>query len=385
MEFDTPLMDHPKRRRRRRKIDRSPLAATLVLDRDLRGKEGFLSANLYEDLFSWLTPEDRQLLGQRPQYVAVSPWTPQLVGSHEDQEWTILPVKISTPEEDSAGAPTVRCPASCQAAQAVFQATTSTAGKKVRLKGTSSATILVLDVAPINLTTIYVNVDGNALNRHEQIQREFGGGFGSFRTNGSIKNGKGKMKDFSPNGIDGEPAKNKTQQQESELTAAVRSALGSCSVIRQGDFLPLPLPTHPITHVPLPPAKIICCEPVNQGLLAASTQIVVNRQNGDLSSRLGPANHPTRDHSRYSGMEDGEGSSAEHFFSANETLTNGHVSEDNDDIGSSESPSAGDQSSSESDDSEDNTISLSAPSLPERPNDFLSSTIATPRNQSALH
>ncbi|KAL9033067.1 MAG: hypothetical protein Q9180_006146, partial [Flavoplaca navasiana] len=310
---------------------------------------------------------------------------PQLAGSYGDQEWTILPVKISRLEEDSARAPTVRCPASCQAAQAVFQATTSTAGNKVRLKGTSSARILVLDVAPINLTTIYVNVDGNALDRHEQIQREFGGGFGSFRTDGSIKKGKGKTKDLSPNGIDGEPAKNKTQHQESGLTAAVRSALGSCSVIRQGDFLPLPLPTHPITHVPLPPAKIICCEPVHQGLLAANTQIVVNRQNGDLSSRLGPNNHPSRDHLRYSGMEDGEESSAEHFFSANETLTNGHVSEDHDDIGLSESASAGDQSSSESGDSEDNTISLSAPNLSERPNGFSSSTIATPKNQSALH
>ncbi|KAI4270197.1 MAG: hypothetical protein LQ337_006827 [Flavoplaca oasis] len=385
MEFDTPLMDHPKRRRRRRKIDRSPLAATLVLDPDLRGEEGFLSANLYEELFPWSTPEDRQLLGQRPQYVGVSRWTPQLAGPYEDHEWAILPVKISGPEEDSAGAPIVRCPASCQAAQVVFQATPSTNDNKVRLKGTSTARILVLDVAPIELTTIYVNVDGNALDRHEQIQREYGGGFGSFRANGSVKKGKGKTKDLSSDGIHGEPPENETQQQENELTAAVRSALGSCSVIRQGDFLPLPLPTHPITHVPLPPAKIICCEPVNQGLLAANTQIVVNRQNGDLSSRLGPANHPTRDHSRYSDMENGEESSAEHFFSANETLTNGHVSEDNDDIGSSESGSAGDQSSSESDNSEDNTISLSAPSLPERPNAFLSSTIATPKIQSALH
>lgn len=386
MEFHTPLMDHPKKRRRRRKNDSSPLTATLILDPDLRGEEGFLSASLYEQLFPWSNPEDHQL-GQKLQYVAVSPWIPELAGPYEDQIWTILPVKVPRPEEESDEALSVRYPASCPAAQAVLRATIPTTSKKGKLNGSSHARILVLDVAPISLTSIYVNVDGNALDRHERVQREFGGGFGPFRTNSGISKGKGKAKEGSPDETNGELEENRTRQQENELTAAVRSALGSSSIIRQGDFLPLPLPAHPITHVPLPPAKIILCEPVNQGLLSADTQVVVNRYFDAVSSRPGPINRQPRIHLPYSRMENGEETSAEQFFSANENVTNGHISEDddNDDEGSSESSDVEGESSNESDDSADNTISLSTPGLSKRPNGFLSSAIATPSNHSVLN
>ncbi|KAL8669493.1 MAG: hypothetical protein Q9168_005915 [Polycauliona sp. 1 TL-2023] len=386
MEFHTPLMDHPKRRRRRRKNNGSPHAASLILDPDLRGEEGLLSAGLYEQLFPWTRPEARPPNGLNTQYVAVSPWTPDSAGSYEDQDWTILPVRISRPEEASDEAPTLRYPASCLAAQAILQVATSTTGNKGKLNGTSRARIFLLDIAPISLTSIYVNVDGNALDRHEQIQKEFGGGFGSFRTNGAINKGKGKAKDVSPDGVDGQLEGNKTRQRENELTAAVRSALGSCSVIRQGDFLPLPLPAHPITHVPLPPARIILCEPVNQGLLSASTRIVVNRQYDGVKSKPGQNNRRQWKQSPYSGMENGGDPSAEQFYSANEIVTNGHVSEDDDDNeGSSESSADEGESSSESEDSADNTISLSTPGLSKRPNGLLSSTIGSPRNHSVLN
>ncbi|KAL8850850.1 MAG: hypothetical protein Q9221_004264 [Calogaya cf. arnoldii] len=385
MEFHTPLMDHPKKRRRRRKIDRSPISATLILDPDLRGEEGLLSASLYEQLFPWSNSEDRQLLGSRTQYVAVSPWIPECAGPYEDQVWTILPVKVPRPEEEFHEAPTVRFPASCPAAQDVFRAPTSATDDKVKLNGSSRSRILVLDVAPVSLTSIYVNADGNALERHERIQREFGGGFGSFRTNSGINKGKGKAKEVSPDGINGGLEENRTRQQENELTAAVRSALASSSVIRQGDFLRLPLPTHPITHVPLPPAKIILCEPVNQGLLSADTQIVVNRQFDAAKPGPGLNNHQTWRQPPQSATANGGDMSAEHFFSADENVTNGHISEDDDEEGSSESSNVESESSSDSDDSADNTISLSTPGLSKRPNGLLSSSITTPRNHALLN
>ena len=387
MEFHTPLMDHPKRRRRRRKTDSSPITATLVLDPDLRGEEGLLSPSLYEQLFPWSDPEDRQLIGQKPQYVAVSQWVPDLAGPYEDQIWTILPVKVPRPEEESDGARSLRYPASCPAAQAVLRATAPTTGSKGKLSGTSRARIIVLDVAPISLTTVCVNVDGDALDRHERVQKEFGGGFGPFRTQKGVGKGKGKAREVSSEGINGELEQNKTRQQENDLTVAVRSALGSSSVIRQGDFLPLPLPAHPITHVPLPPAKIILCEPVDQGLLSASTQVVVNRHFDAVNSKSRQTNRQPWTPSPYSRSENGEETSAEQFFSANENATNGHVSDDddNDDEQSSESSDNEGESSSESDDSTDNTISLSTPGLSKRPNGLLSSAIVTPRNQSVLN
>ncbi|KAL8643678.1 MAG: hypothetical protein Q9226_008194, partial [Calogaya cf. arnoldii] len=385
MEFHTPLMDHPKKRRRRRRNDRSPISATLILDPDLRGDEGFLSASLYQQLFPWSNSEDRQLVGSKPQYVAVSPWIPECAGPYEDQIWTLLPVKVLRPEEEFHEASTVKFSASCPAAQDVIRAPTSATGNKGKLNGTPRARIVVLDVAPVSLTSIYVKVDGNALKRHERVQKEFGGGFGAFRTNSGINKGKGKAKELSPNGMNGGLEENKTRQQENELTAAVRSALGSSSIIRQGDFLQLPLPTHPITHVPLPPIKIILCEPVYQGLLSADTQIVVNRQFDTAKPAPGLDYHQTRRQPPQSATANGEDTSAEHFFSADENATNGHTFEDDDEEGSSDSSNVESESSSDSDDSADNTISLSTPGLLKRPNGLLSSSITTPRNHTLLN
>ncbi|KAJ9480556.1 hypothetical protein VN97_g12999 [Penicillium thymicola] len=39
--------------------------------------------------------------------------------------------------------------------------------------------------------------------------------------------------------------------------------------------LALPLPSHPITYAPPPPARISFCEPVSQGLLMPTTKIVL--------------------------------------------------------------------------------------------------------------
>ncbi|KAL8912987.1 MAG: hypothetical protein Q9171_002118 [Xanthocarpia ochracea] len=373
-------MDHPKKRRRRRKNNKSAVGATLILDSDLRGDEGFLSKNLYEQLFPWSNQEDHQLNGQKPQYVAASSWIAGSEEPYENQDWTILPVNILRREDDSDEAPTVRYPAACPPAQAFLQAIASTTEKS---NGSLRIPIQVLDVAPISLSSIYVNVDGNALERHEQIQREFGGGFGSFRKTTNISKGKGKGKETSSDRSDGEPEQHALQQQENELMAAVRSALGSSLVIRQGEFLPLPLPAHPITHVPLPPAKIILCEPINQGLLSANTQIVVNRHFDTVRSRRGPTNgqlHPPR-----SFMENGEETSAEQFFSANENVIKGHKSEDKDDEETSGSSSYERESSSESDESPDNVISLSTPALSKRPNGLLSSSATTPRLRPGLN
>ncbi|KAL8784922.1 MAG: hypothetical protein Q9213_003664 [Squamulea squamosa] len=385
MEVHTSVMDHPKKRRRRRKNVRSPLAATLILDPNLRGEEAFLSAELYEQLFPLPNQEDRQQVGQWLKYIAVVPWYPPTAAPYEEQLWTVLPVKFSQSKEESNGAPIVRCSASSPSAQGLMRTATATAGTKGNVQSTPCVRILVLDVAPIVLTSIYVHVDGDALGRHERIQQEFGGGFGSFRKKDVTMKGKGKAKEKSPDGINGEPEERTVQQQEDVLTAAIRTALRSSLVVCQGELLPLPLPAHPITHVPLPPAKIVLCEPVNQGLLSSDTRVVVSRYFDAVKPKSGSTVHRSRSHQPQSVM-DGEEISTEQLFTASDDDGNGQINEDGDaEDGEFESNDSDAEGSSGTDMSADGIISLSTPGLPKRPNGILSSEIASPKMHSMLN
>jgi peroxin-6 len=42
---------HPRKRRRRRRVDRPAISARLLLDDGLQGEVGVLSADLFDDLF----------------------------------------------------------------------------------------------------------------------------------------------------------------------------------------------------------------------------------------------------------------------------------------------------------------------------------------------
>ncbi|KAL8768579.1 MAG: hypothetical protein Q9209_005264 [Squamulea sp. 1 TL-2023] len=386
MEVHTPVMDHPKKRRRRRKHVRSPLAATLILDPNLRGEEAFLSAELYKQLFPLPNQEDCQLDGQWLNYVAVVPWYPQTAAPYEDQHWTVLLVKFTPSKEEFNEAPTVRCSASSPSAQSLMRAAAASTVTKGNVKGTPSARILVLDVVPIDLTSIYVHVDGNALDRHERIQQEFGGGFGSFRKKDWKIKGKGKAKEKSPDGVIGDSEESTIQQQEDVLTTAIRTALRSSPLVHQGELLPLPLPAHPITHVPLPPAKVILCEPVNQGLLSSNTRVVVNRYFDAVKLKPGSTVHQSWSYQPHSVMENVEETSTEQSHTASEDDKNrqfdGNGSEED---GESEPYDFDTKSSSGSDTSADGIISLSTPGLPKQLNGILSSEIATPKVHSMLN
>lgn len=382
MEGQVPLMDHPKKRRRRRRIDRDPLTATFILDSDLKGEEGVLTPAFYNQIFPWSLSERVHPSKAKARYIAVSSWAPQARQICQDLHWTIVPVKIQQPDggiDETAPASTLRYPASSVAAQSLSGARLPSVSAKGYAKGSQGTPVLVLDVQPINLTRVYVDVDGDALERHEQIQKDFGGGFGPFRNN--VK-GKGKAKEIDHNSVNGVQADGTKQQQEKDLTAAVRSVLGSFSVVHQGDSLPLPLPAHPITHVPLPPARVVLCEPVNQGLLSADTQIIVNRTSASKQSRSGPAIHQLRTHPSWKEVENAEGTSADQFFSATEDVPNGQTSEGPSGEGVSSPSSSEGGRSSESEESADDFISLSTPGLSSQ---ILSSVTATPRQPFTRH
>ena len=145
----------------------------------------------------------------------------------------------------------------------------------------------------------------------------------------------------------------------------MRDALQSPTVIHSGDLLPLPLPAHPITHVPPPPAKIMAAEPVSQGLLLPSTRIVVLQSH--RGSRPAPVLPPVKPAPEPNGYRDDESedTSNEQFYSAAEdrSPSQNNSPPDEESTDTLDSELSGSDVGDLSDDSED-IISLNAPMLP---------------------
>ena len=378
MDYRTTSRDHRKRKRRRR-ADTLPVAACLLPSEQIKGNVGKISRDLYINLFYHEPAEESNPL----LYIAVTPWTPSSPDLVEDGSWTILPVQAygTRAEEKNCPSPSsVQFPATSPALQTFADALQATSAGKERAKGKVGIEIWVVEVEPLKLDKIYVTVDGDALNKHDEVQKKFGGGFSGSPTNGFTNKSKGKGKARQQDKANGEGGLSPAKEKEDRLTAAVREGLALSLVVRQNDLLPLPLPAHPITHVPLPPAKIAFCEPVRQGVLSSETKIVVNRVYlNDTANRQRPE-EVARNALGTITAENANNTSSDQFFSAaedGENVDGGHV-EETETISDSDSSSK--ESSSSSDDSMDNIISMSAPPLASQDSGVLSSrTAATPR------
>jgi peroxin-6 len=285
------------------------------------------------------------------------------------------------PTERSQVAPishsTVLFPASANYLQSFFQTLARLDSTRHAIQPSRPLEIRVLDVVPLHLETVYVTVERNLLRNLDDVQSKFGGGFNT-RAHGVNgiwgKGGKAmEVKRYT---------KKAAAEAEERLTAAVREALSNQKVVHVGDILPLPLPSHPITHVPPPPAKITFCEPVAQGLLLPTTKIVL------VQSRPHGARHHKGFTLSGSGLlktateEEADDTSNEQFFSAAED----RGLESSTDMESATPPedsetdlsAASDNDSSE--DSLDDMISLSAPQLPQQPSGVMSAMSSmTPR------
>ena len=386
-------IDHRKRRRRRRRrrrADRPAISARLILEEHSKGDVGTLSEDLFTDLFGYVPLDDPS--EQAPvnvRHVAIAPWAPLSPDLVEDAAWTVLPVRAlgnALPETEKLSPSSMRFPASSLALQSFAEALQVNSGSRGNIKSKLGIEIRVLDVEPLPLATIFVTVDGDALKKHDEVHEKFGGGFGVPRLNGL--QGKGKAKALLRNGVNGASVRSSSRGQEDRLILAVREALTSPKIVHQGDLLPLPLPTHPITHVPLPPAKITMCEPVSQGLLSPATKIIVNQTHHQDRMRRDVAVLPSRKALprmiAEEEEEEEEDTSNEQFFSALEdgspqgsprNHANGTSA-----ASTSDSEGSGPESGSLSDDSLDGMISLTAPSLPPQSSGVSSvMTAATPR------
>ncbi|PGH17223.1 hypothetical protein AJ80_04932 [Polytolypa hystricis UAMH7299] len=379
--------EHPKRQRqrkggvRRRIRSKIPVSARLVLDHQLSGDVGTLSEDLVADLFPGVNVEDLSD-GEDVRYVAVSPWSP-VAPSVDDLSWTVIPIRFQ-PSDKSKSAPishsTVRFPANTGSIQSFVQALEAVDPTRSAGPPQKPVEIHILSVNPLHLDTVYVTIESHLLRNIDEVQNKFGGGFSAPTPamNGSWSKGKGSL-----SLLDGPVKKQSAAEREERLIATVREALSAQKILHTGDVLPLPLPSHPITYAPPPPAKISFCEPVAQGLIMPKTKIVLVQTRSQQQSRALNGLPLTPKAPLKQVVEDeADDTSNEQFYSAAEDKP----LESSTDMESASPPDDSDTEASvhsfsdASDDSLDDMISLAAPELPQQPSGTMSAiTSATPR------
>ncbi|MCJ1267987.1 peroxisomal assembly protein [Lobaria immixta] len=383
MEHHAISVQHRKKRRRRR-VNRPAIAAWLTWNDHVKSDVGLISDDLYRDLFRQWTPLDQSNPdAPNVNYIAISPWTPLSLESQPEGTWIILPVsRQSDGGEDASKLPpsTIRFSPSTLALQSFVEALQANPVARGSIKGKSGVEIQILDVEPLNLDTVYVTVDGDALDKHDEVQKRFGGGFDSSQTNGFACKGKGKGRALPQGARNGSSTTSANQTEEQRLTDATRQALASSIIVRQGDLLPLPLPTHPITHVALPPAKIAFCEPVGQGLLTPDTNVIVRRIFHRDPGNQALSSLASRKPLRGMIMDEDDDTSNEQFYSAVDDKTAAKAAVYRNGEQKVDSDSSDEDSGSDSDDSLENIISIATPGLPAEPSGSKpSATAATPR------
>ncbi|CAP69267.1 uncharacterized protein PODANS_1_9330 [Podospora anserina S mat+] len=298
-----------KRRVRRRRQDKPALAARLVLDDHVKSDVGIVSEDLYAELFPHLQHAHEDEDHHPPfVHVAIAPWAP--TPTPEAINWSIVPVTKS-----SALAPnTVQFAPSSLALQSFAINLKQVAPSRLSSHSSRSGIeVLVLDVTAIALDTVFVSLEGELANRLENGEGTF------FRDH---RPSKGKVTSS---------AGGATPTPEDRLTAALRTALDTLKVVHTGDMFPLPLPPHPVTHIPPNPGRIALCEPVGQGILAPSTKIIVSR--GRIHSKHNRSSAPPMPSTRIGGVtEEDEDTSNDQFYSAAEegARTDARVEEDGD-------------------------------------------------------
>ncbi|KAK4105780.1 AAA-domain-containing protein [Parathielavia hyrcaniae] len=338
------------RRPRRRRQDKAPLSARLVLDDHVKTDAGIVSEDLFAELFPHLQDahdqEDQVPNPPSHLHIAIAPWTPS--HSPESANWAVVPVTPS-----SALAPsTIQFSPSSLALQSFAVNLKQIAPSQLASRSRSGIEVLVLDVAAIELDSVFVNLEGELAKRLENGEGNF---YREHPTQGRVK----------------APA---ASTPEERLTAALRTALSTLKVVHTGDLFPLPLAPHPVTHVPPNPGKITLCEPVAQGILGPNTKIIVSR--GRLHSKHSRSQAPIPQARGLNGAaEDDEDTSNDQFFSATEEGVRTDTAAETDATATEtefEDPDM--EEDVLSDDSMDEMISLQAPTL----SSAITSGIGTP-------
>ena len=319
---------------------------------------------------------------QQPLYVAIKPWMPTSMALVATTSWTILPVKEhgdKTSNHQIAHS-SLLFPAASPTLQSFYQSLESPYSNKTSQRD-APFEIRILDVVPLAIETVFVSLDIEALQTLDDVYKRFGGGFGAHKP--IDKNYNLILASGSPEGGKRKKGVSITKDQRVKWTNAAQKALNGPKIVHTGDMLPLPLPSHPITHAPAPPLKITACEPVSQGVLLPNTRIVLIRstRSPKVGRYLAQASHRPRSSSLVEIDENAEDTSNEQFFSAVEDRTGSQSATPPGEDETSDALSSlnSETENSESSDSED-VISLNAPGLLPSTSGVMSSmTAATPR------
>lgn len=330
-----------RRRRRRRRQDKPSIPARLVLDDHVKGDVGILSDDLFADLFPHLLQRENDEINsnQAPElhHVAIAPWTPD--ANVLRTSWTIVPILKSTALAHS----TLQFSPSSLALQNFATTLQQIAPSKLSSHSRSGIEIHVIDVAALELDTIFVSLESDLAKRLEH-------GEGTFFRDHPASQGKA--------GTGSEPG-------AEQLANGLRAALATLKVVHAGDLFPLPLPPHPVTHIPPPPGKVMLCEPVAQGILGPRTKIILTRGHG--------SSKPDRSLAKSSQVlngatqEDGDDTATDQFYSAAEERYKTDVATEATETATETETEASEAEEHEdelSDDSMDDMISLQAPQLP---------------------
>lgn len=267
-------------------------------------------------------------------HVALAPWAPN--ATPDDAAWSIVPIVRSSAVTSS----TLQFSPSSPALQSFAITLQQVAPSKLSSHSRSGIEILLLDVAPLPLETVYVSLESELTKRLENGEGTF------FRDHPKAK--------LSKDQDGGGP--------EARLASALRAALGSLKVVHAGDLFPLPLPPHSVTHIPPNPGKIMLCEPVAQGVLTETTKIILMRGRVHVKRQQ---NIPSD--RRLNGVteEDEEANTDQFFSAAEERYRTDATTEATETATETETDlSNSDPEDELSDDSMDDMISLQAPALP---------------------
>ncbi|EFR02168.1 peroxisomal biogenesis factor 6 [Nannizzia gypsea CBS 118893] len=400
MASNGPLVaadDHQHRRRkgalRQRKTNKGPISSRLMLDIRLKGEVGILSDELLADLFPRQGSHDAEAHSEII-YVALAPWMPNLT-TVEDVQWTIVPVRTQASEKTKASfisSSAIHFPVAANSIQPFIQALQgSDPSRSSFLLAQRGIEIHIVNVTPLHLDTIYVTVERNLLRDIDEIQGKFGGGFSG---KSRVSNGlwpKGKGSTSSHDRAVSKGAKQSAAQRDERLMEAIRRGLAERDILHSGDLIPLPLPSHPITHAPPPPAMITFCEPVAQGRLMPKTKIILLQARSARKQHTKSLSTASTTHLKRVTEIDTEDTLNDTFYSAGEEKG---LEEGTDEGTDGESPSPPDESDTEasteshsdaddsddSDDSLEDMISLAAPELPQQTSGAMSAfSSATPR------
>lgn len=357
MAYKDPSPGTLKRKRIRRRADKPSVSGHLHLDDKLKGDVALLSHDLISELCAHQGTEEGSVY-----YLAITPWAPESVVSSANTQWTIIPCRRLPRGHPELPHSSIRLSTSSKALQWLQ----SDAPNRSIRPGTTLE-IRIADVVPLPLEAIYVSIDAGALQQLDSEQKHYGGGFQRSVLNG-LRDGKRSKRSI-------ESLKSKASQQnaEQEVAHLVREAFKDTRVLRSGDLVPLPLPTHPTTHTPAAPATITACEPVSQGLLTSNTRIIVVSQHSQHDRRPRFRQTPALE-------ETEEDTSNEAFFTAAEDGVLGSKTAFSDEDATSDSQSEAVDSDADLSDDFDDMISLSSPAIGSQTPGMMSSlTSATPR------